>query len=53
MAYRKDIKRLEYLADVGWIVVRVVKGDARSQILARVQRAVVARGGFDTALRLR
>ncbi|KRE25670.1 hypothetical protein ASG82_19270 [Mycobacterium sp. Soil538] len=44
--YRKDIIRLEYLASVGWIVVRVVKGDRQAEILQRVQRAVIARGGF-------
>lgn len=44
--YRKDIIRLEYLASVGWTVVRVVKDDRQAEILQRVQRAVIARGGF-------
>lgn len=48
--YRKDIGRLEYIASLGWIVVRVVKGDERRDIIRRVERAVRARGGFDTAL---
>ena len=45
-AYRRDIVRAEYLAAVGWLVVRVVKGQSKAQILLRVQRAVVSRGGF-------
>lgn len=45
-AYRKDIIRMEYLASVGWIVVRVVKGQYKEQILRRVERAVRSRGGF-------
>lgn len=45
-AYRKDIVRAEYLAALGWLVVRVVKGQSTAQILLRVQRAVVSRGGF-------
>ncbi len=44
--YRKDIARLEYLLSVGWIVVRVVKGDRQAEILRRVDRAVRSRGGF-------
>ncbi len=32
--YRKDIGRLEYIASLGWIVVRVVKGDKRRDIWA-------------------
>lgn len=46
VAYRKDIIRMEYLAGLHWIVVRVVKGQNRNQILARVDRAVRSRGGF-------
>ena len=45
-AYRKDIIRMEYLAGVGWIVIRVVKGQTQAHILSRVERAVRARGGF-------
>jgi hypothetical protein len=44
--YRGDIIRSEYVASQGWLVVRVVKGQQRAQILARVRRAVAARGGF-------
>lgn len=45
-AYRKDIIRMECLAAAGWSVVRVVKGQNRSQILLRVDRAVRSRGGL-------
>ncbi len=45
-AYRKDIIRLEYLASVEWVIVRVVKGESRNRILARVDKAVSARGGL-------
>jgi hypothetical protein len=38
--------RLEYLASVGWIVVRVVKGQQPAAILRRVDQAVASRGGF-------
>ncbi|MCV7155053.1 hypothetical protein [Mycolicibacterium pyrenivorans] len=41
----------QYIASAGWIVVRVVKGDRRFQILERVERAVRSRGGFETAPR--
>ncbi|VEG51734.1 cullin, a subunit of E3 ubiquitin ligase [Mycolicibacterium aurum] len=44
--YRGDILRMEYIASAGWLVVRVVKGQDRRQILTRVERAVAARGGF-------
>ncbi len=37
---------MEYLAGVGWIVIRVVKGQTQAHILSRVERAVRARGGF-------
>lgn len=45
-SYRRDIIRLEYLAAARWVVVRVVKGEQRNRILARVGRAVAARGGL-------
>ncbi len=45
-AYRKDILRMEYLASAGWVTVRVVKGEQRHQILARVDRALSGRGGL-------
>ena len=45
-SYRKDIVRLEYLAAARWVVIRVVKGEQRNRILARVDRAVKARGGL-------
>ena len=41
--YVKDIRRLEMLAELGWIVVRVVAEDRPRQILYRVRRAVAQR----------
>ncbi|MGE2736444.1 DUF559 domain-containing protein [Mycolicibacterium vaccae] len=43
VSYRKDIKRIEYIQSVGWIVVRVVAGDRPNQVLARVRRARASR----------
>jgi very-short-patch-repair endonuclease len=40
----KDIRRLEMLAELGWIVVRVVAEDRPRQILYRVRRALAQRG---------
>ena len=37
--YRKDIIRLEYIQSLGWIVVRVVAGNRRREIVERVRRA--------------
>lgn len=45
-SYRNDVIRMEHLARVGWIVVRVNKGQKRNQILQRVRQAVRSRGGF-------
>lgn len=44
--YRNDIIRSEYVASLDWIVVRVLKGHRQADILRRVDRAVIARGGF-------
>jgi very-short-patch-repair endonuclease len=38
-SYAKDIVRSEYVHSVGWIVVRVVAGNTRADIVDRVQRA--------------
>jgi very-short-patch-repair endonuclease len=43
LQYRKDIRRLESLARIGWVVIRVIAGDHPSGILARVRRALDAR----------
>lgn len=41
--YTKDIIRLEYIASVGWIVVRVVAEHRRAEILRRVDAALKLR----------
>lgn len=43
--FKNDIIRAEYIAHVGWIHIRVVAGDTRSQILFRVNRAWNSRLG--------
>jgi very-short-patch-repair endonuclease len=43
LQYRKDIRRLETLQRMGWIVVRVVAGDRPAAILRRVRCALDAR----------
>ena len=43
LQYRKDIRRLETLQRMGWIVVRVVAGDRPAVILRRVRCALDAR----------
>jgi very-short-patch-repair endonuclease len=40
--YVKDIRRLEMLAELGWIIVRVVAEDRPRQILYRVRRALAS-----------
>lgn len=42
-SYRNDIKRMEYIQSVGWIVVRVVAGNRPKEILARVHTARASR----------
>jgi very-short-patch-repair endonuclease len=37
--FTRDIVRLEELADLGWIVIRVAAGTSRQEIVARLQRA--------------
>jgi very-short-patch-repair endonuclease len=41
--YRKDIRRLERLERMGWIVIRVVAGDNPADIVRRVRCALDAR----------
>lgn len=46
-AYADDIERLEFLADRGWAIVRVSSRQlrfARSEVVARVKRALAAKG---------
>jgi very-short-patch-repair endonuclease len=37
--FAKDVVRLEELADLGWIVVRVVAGTSSADVVRRVRRA--------------
>jgi hypothetical protein len=37
--FAKDVVRLEELADLGWIVVRVVAGTSPAEVVRRVRRA--------------
>lgn len=37
--FAKDVVRLEELADLGWIVVRVVAGTSSAEVVRRVRRA--------------
>ena len=41
--FAKDVVRLEELADLGWLIVRVVADNREADILERVQRAWDAR----------
>jgi len=41
--YMWDLRRLERLESLGWIVVRVVAGDRREDILGRVRAAIARR----------
>lgn len=43
LQYRKDIRRLETLQQMGWIVIRVVAGEHPAAILRRVRSALDAR----------
>lgn len=44
LQWRKDIIRLETLARMGWIVIRVVAGDRAPEVVWRVCQALQARG---------
>jgi very-short-patch-repair endonuclease len=37
--FNRDIVRLEELADLGWIIVRIAAGTPRPEIVARLSRA--------------
>ena len=41
--FAKDIKRLEELAALGWLVIRVAAGTPREEVHARVRRAWITR----------
>jgi very-short-patch-repair endonuclease len=41
--YVRDVRRLEQLNRLGWIVVRVVKADSPRQVVRRVREAVAFR----------
>jgi hypothetical protein len=43
LQYRKDIRRLEALERMGWIVIRVIAGDQPAAILRRVRSALDTR----------
>lgn len=43
LQYRKDIRRLETLQRMGWIIIRVVAGDRPAAILRRVRGTLDAR----------
>ncbi|CAN5716136.1 hypothetical protein BH10ACT9_BH10ACT9_33590 [soil metagenome] len=43
LSYVSDVARLEYLASVGWIVIRVLAGYRKSEVTERVRRARTAR----------
>jgi very-short-patch-repair endonuclease len=44
LQYRKDVRRLEALHRLGWIVIRVVAGDHPAAIVRRVRDALDTRG---------
>lgn len=43
LQYRKDVRRLETLQRMGWIVIRVIAADCPAAILRRVRHALYAR----------
>jgi hypothetical protein len=43
-AYVKDMRALEKVARLGWIVIRVIKEDRDEDIIDRAHRALIARG---------
>jgi hypothetical protein len=40
--YVKDLRRLEMLQEMGWIIVRVVAEDSPARVLRRVEEAIAA-----------
>ena len=49
--YTWDVRRLEFLESVGWVVVRVVVGDRREDILRRVHAAIARRASHQRGIR--
>jgi very-short-patch-repair endonuclease len=49
--YTWDVRRLELLESFGWIVVRVVVGDRREDILRRVRAAMDRRASRQSNIR--
>ena len=49
--YTWDVRRLEKLDRLGWIVVRVVAGDRREDILQRVRSAIARRASLQSNVR--
>jgi very-short-patch-repair endonuclease len=44
--YVKDIGRLRMLESLGWIVIRVIAEDKATDVIARVEQALISRGCF-------
>lgn len=44
--YVRDMRRLEMLANMGWIVIRVVKEDKPAEVVRRVRAAIELQGGL-------
>jgi hypothetical protein len=42
--YVKDIERIRMLEALGWIIIRVIAEDRPSEVLARVEAALISRG---------
>ncbi len=49
--YTWDVRRHELLEELGWIVVRVVAGDRREDILQRVRAAIARRASHQSGVR--
>jgi hypothetical protein len=49
--YTWDVRRLELLKRLGWIVIRVVVGDRREDILERVRAAIARRASLQRGAR--
>jgi very-short-patch-repair endonuclease len=49
--YTWDIRRLEHLERLGWIVIRVVAGDQPDKIIRRARSALARRAGGTSRLR--
>lgn len=51
--YTWDVRRLELLETLGWIVVRVVAGDRPADIVHRVRAAIARRASLQSSIRRR